>query len=121
MLERRSQDWFGLRAQYCFGEAGTIDWSLRPFRKTWSWRKLGREACEDLLLTSVSGATRCLVTRVDVADDDGEVMRLSKALRVAFETVKDEPCWLIDCQKRWIVELTPKGALTLERLGSLGL
>lgn len=121
MLEKHQQNWFGLRFQFDFNDSGLIDWSRRPFRKTWSWRKLGSESCEDLILSGISPETRCLVAVPDVPEEELATLGLGEALAEALKGVKERPYWLIDCQKRWIIELTPRGALTLERLGRLTL
>ncbi|RMG08138.1 MAG: hypothetical protein D6731_22385 [Planctomycetota bacterium] len=109
----RKPDWGGLEAPFAFSAAGGIDWSLRPFARRWSWRKLGHAAVGDLLGQFVSPKAPCRW----VGAHGTRLLSCADALGgLRAAPPYEEPSWLLDPAGRWVVEFAPDGILTFEFL-----
>lgn len=117
MLIKPTQTWFGVRFQFEFNEQGSIRWDRRPFSKTWSWRKLGNITSIELILSCFSEKNSCLHAVANQSEDELEILPLKEAARLALKHGRDSHSWLIDTERRWIVEIITTGSLTIERLG----
>jgi hypothetical protein len=103
-------DWAGLKPLLRFRPEGGVDWTIRPFAKRWSYRKLGPAGIAELLESLVPLRNECWVATAEAVTPS----RVREALSGLRTWDQASYRWWIDRGGRWLAELAPEGSFSFE-------
>jgi hypothetical protein len=103
-----------LEKKFSFKENGAIDWSLRPYSKSWSLQRLGFEGGVQLIESFISLKELCWWATSH--SEEFQQKGIQEVLKRIAKTPYQEHHWLINTHQKWIIEISQDQRLSIEML-----
>ena len=108
-----SDPWSALHHPPLFQRDGSMDWSGRPFSRSWSLRRLGWHGTLEAIQPLVPHRSRALLAASD--GEEAQELTLDAALDEIGRRRDDEQhFWIVAKSGKWLMEFAAHGRFTFE-------
>lgn len=112
-MSTQDKEWL---KEFSFTEEGSIDWSKRPFSKSWSLQRLGFSGVKELVASYIPIKSKCFLISSELIIEEPHTT-ISKALdEVKHQEKQTGHFWFTNPGGRWILEISKEQMFSLEIL-----